>query len=194
MYKQKITALISAAVLLLTAGCVHKTVHAAAANPPIDNAYMDLTAGGRLRITVPILASGGYQVATDAAQEHGNSIMMSAANRFGYAVSYYSIEGHSKGKVRIRFKSAEITRNGTTVQQTSAPRLPFPLPSAAEYIRLIYLVRKSPADHNMAIAASKNLEALNAFTNLMKSKPEVCKSDAVVSCSWVPAGVAVRPE
>jgi hypothetical protein len=195
MYRQKILVLTSGAILLLTAGCAHKTLHAAAIpNTPVDNSYMDLTAGGSLRITVPILTSGGYQVATNTVHEHGNSIVMSAANLAGYAVSYYSIEGRSKGKVQVRFRAAEITRNGTTVQQTSAPRLPFLLPSASEYIRLIYLVRKSPADHNMAIAASKNLDALNAFTNRLKRQPDVCKPDAVVSCFWVPAGVAVRPE
>lgn len=195
MRKTTILILTSVALLALTSACVHRTVHAAAAaNSPVDNSYMELVAGGRLRITVPVLKSGGYRIATGSAPLNGNTFTLSAADLAGYEVSYYSIEGRGHGKVRLKFTSAEITKNGKTVQETGAPALPFPLPSKTEYIRLVYLVRKSPADHNMAIAASKNLAALNMFTNRLKENPPVCKSDGVVFCSWVPAGVAVRPE
>src|SRR5690348_1552356 len=43
------------AVFFLAVGCAHKAVRvpAAAANAPANNSYMDLAAGGQLRIVVP---------------------------------------------------------------------------------------------------------------------------------------------
>lgn len=191
---QMIMALIGAGVLLFPA-CARKTLSpAASATFPLDNSYMDLAAGGRLRITVPVLNSGEYQIATHAAQQNGNTLTLLASELVGYEVSYYSIEKRSHGKVQLKFTSAAITENTETVQETSAPALPFPLPQSAQHVRLIYLVRASSADHNMAIAASKNLEALNELTRHLKANPEVCKHNDLVFCSWVPAGVAVRPE
>jgi hypothetical protein len=155
---------------------------------------MDLAAGGRLRILVPILNSGGYRVQTDSSNPSEHTIVLSAKNLAGYEVSYYSIERHPHGQVQLKFQSAEMTKDGNTIQEGRAPRLPFPLPSKAEHIRLIYLIRNSQADHNMAIATSKNLDALNSFTNQLKRNPDVCAPAGAVFCSWVPAGIAVRPE
>jgi hypothetical protein len=155
---------------------------------------MDLVPGRRLRILVPVLDSNGYRVASDSEQNDGKTIVLSAANLAGYEVSYYSIDAGNNGKVRLKFTSAEITKDGKTIQETVAPTLPFPLPLKAQHIRLIYLIRNSQSDHNMAIAASKNLEALNVFTNQLKGNPDVCGRDGEVFCSWVPAGIAVRPE
>lgn len=195
MGKKTIGILVSAVLLCSNYGCAHKNVHpGVSTTSPIDNSYMDLIAGGRLRILVPVLKSGGYRIATGSAQPNGNTMVFSAANLTGYEVSYYEIEGRRHGNVRLRFTSAEITKNGKTVHETSAPALAFPLPSIPEHIRLVYLVRNSPADHNMAIVASKNLDALNVFTSRLEKNPAVCKSDAVVFCCWVPAGIAVRPE
>lgn len=173
------------------------TINSAPAN---NNSYMDLTPGERLRITVPVLNSapglnpGGYRIATDSHETNDKTIMLSAPNLAGYEVSYYAIERHANGKVRLRFTSAEMTRNGTTTPEAVAPALPFPLPPKTQHVRLIYLVRSSQSDHNMAITASKNLDALNVFTSRLKGDPDFCKADSEVFCSWVPAGIAVRPE
>jgi hypothetical protein len=156
---------------------------------------MDLAPGGRLRILVPVLNSNGngYRVVSDSEQSDGKTIVLSAANLAGYEVSYYFVEGRNDGRVRLKFTSAEITKDGKTAPE-AAPTLPFPLPLTAQHIRLIYLIRNSQSDHNMAIAASKSLDALNVFTNQLKSNPDVCRQDGRVFCSWVPAGIAVRPE
>ncbi|MGI9072716.1 MAG: hypothetical protein ACR2JB_15725 [Bryobacteraceae bacterium] len=90
--------------------------------------------------------------------------------------------------------SAEITKDGKTVPEANPPRLPFALPEGTEHIRLVYLVRVSQADHNMAIVASKRLATLNIFTAQLKRNPGVCKRDDETFCSWVPAGIAVRQE
>ncbi|HTU48069.1 MAG TPA: hypothetical protein VMF91_23620 [Bryobacteraceae bacterium] len=156
-------------ILVSVTGCIHKpAVPIAVAGASTENSYMDLAAGGRLRIVVPIAT--------------------------GYEISHYLIEPRHAGQVRLRFVSAAITRNGVTAEDTGAPALPFALPRTGQHIRLIYLVRKSSADHKMAIAASKNLPALNAFTGRFQADPNICDRDPALFCSWVPAGVAIRPE
>lgn len=181
--------------LLVLAGCARNTLPPAAPAPfAFDNSYMDLAPGGRLRITVPILDSGEYQITTHAAQQSGNALTLLASELVGYEVSFYSIEKRNRGTVLLRFQSAEITENGATVREARAPALPFSLPRTAEHIRLIYLVRASSADHNMAVAASKDLGALEELTQRVKADPGACKHTALVFCWWVPAGVAVRAE
>ena len=184
-------------VLLLSPGCAPKAAirtPTTATKSPADNSYMDLTPGWRLRILVPVLNSGGSQVALGSARTNGNTIVLSAANLLGYELSYYSVEGKGDGRVRLRFTTAEKTIDGKTVPEPNAPKLPFPLPAKSEYIRLIYLVRKSQSDHNMAITASKNLNALNVFTEKLKDNSDICKRNGEISCIWVPSGIAVRPE
>ena len=121
-------------------------------------------------------------------------MVLSAANLIGYEVSYYAAEGRNAARVRLKFRSAEITKDAMTIQETHPPPLPFAFPAKAERLRLIYLVRGSQADHNMAMAASKDLTTLNAFTDRVKANPAACERDAEVFCTWVPAGIAVRSE
>ena len=187
---------IFAALLFSSVGCAHRSVRVpvAAANSPVDNSYTDLQPSERLRIVVPVLKSGGYRVATDAIETRGNTITLSAANLIGYEVSYYAISARGHGKVQLKFTSAQISKDGNTSQEVQAPKLPFALPTGPAHVRLIYLVRSSQSDHNMAITASKNLNALNVFTTRLKSDPNVCRGDGEIFCSWVPAGIAVRPE
>jgi hypothetical protein len=198
--KQKITTLLLATLLSSSIACSHKTLGPAALpKAPADNSFLDLKPGGRLRIVVPVVTSGGYQVATEPAKPQGDTpqgktMVLSANGLAGYEVSRYSINRAAGGRVRLRFTSAQITKEGTTVEGTHAPGLPFALPSAAAHIRLIYLIRNSRADHNMAITASRDLDALNGFTAQVRVNPEVCKQNGAVSCVWVPAGIAVRPE
>lgn len=194
--KQRVLILLGAASVLISSACAAKIAHAPAkaAVPFDENSYMDLQPGTSLRILVPILTSGRYQVSTDSARREGSAMVLSAANLIGYEVSYYTVEGHNAARIRLKFRSAEITKDARTIQENHAPPLPFTFPTKAERIRLIYLVRGSQADHNMALAASKDLAALNAFTDRVKANPAACERHAEVFCTWVPAGIAVRSE
>jgi hypothetical protein len=157
--------------------------------------YMDLEPEWKLRIVVPLLKSGGFLPAVTTQQTDSNTISMSAEDLLGYEVSHYVAKGNSASRVRLAFVSAEATREGKTVPEGHAPSLPFALPQRREHIRLVYLVRVSQADHNMAIVAAKRLDALNAFTKRLRENPSVCaEKEEDIFCSWVPAGIAVRPE
>ncbi|HEX3681403.1 MAG TPA: hypothetical protein VHU83_02595 [Bryobacteraceae bacterium] len=183
-------------VLATSAGCSHSTVHVPAPSniSATDNSYMDLQPGWRLRIIVPLLKSREFRASATAEQIDGNTISLHAADLIGYETSYYAIKGKINSGVRLEFASAEITRNGNTLPETNALTLPFQLPRHNQHIRLIYLVRVSRADHNMAIVASKRLTALDSFTKRLKESPDICDVKGEVFCSWVPAGIAVRPE
>jgi len=177
-------------------GCARKNIHAPVA-PEIsanNNSYIDLQPGWTLRIVVPLLRSGGAAPTLTAAQTNGNTISLSAADLIGYEVAYYGISGKTNGAVRLKFASAAITKDGKTEPQPDSPTLPFLLPEKTNHIRLIYLVRVSEADHNMAIVASKHLNALNRFTKEVQNNPDLCGQAGQIFCSWVPTGIAVRPE
>lgn len=183
-----------AALLFASVSCLHKTIAPAASTPAAGNSYIDLAPGGSLRIVVPLLKPGALAAGMQSVQRDGNTFLVSAANLAGYYVSVYAIERAPHGRVRLRFTSAETTRDGKTLPGSQPPALPFALPMTAQHIRLIYLVRKSQSDHNMAVVASKSVDALDAFTEQFLGHPDVCRTDREISCSWVPTGIAVRPE
>ena len=130
---------------------------------------MDLAAGGRLRIVLPL-------------------------HEAGFQIVWYNVTGTGAGEVELNFGSAESTRAGKTSAEPNPPKLPFQLPRGSNHVRLMYLIRLSNSDHDMAILAAKRLDELNAFTLRFRDHPEICRSRGPVFCSWVPAGVAVRPE
>lgn len=183
-------------MLAAPAGCVRRKVHVSQAGSIVatDNSYTDLERESRLSILVPLVRSGGTGPTLRPQRSDGSHITLSAADLTGYEIAYYAITGGENGAVRVKFTSAEITKDGKTVLEANPPTLPFALPGGTKHIRLVYLVRASQADHNMAIVASKRLETLNIFTAQLKTDPGVCKRENDVFCSWVPAGVAVRQE
>jgi hypothetical protein len=143
---------------------------------------------------VPLVKAGEHNLGLSSAQSNGATVTISAANLIGYEVSHYSAEGGGDGKVHLTFVSAETTKDGQTVSDPVAPHLPFPLPKKTQFIRLIFLIRVSESDHNMAIVAAGTRNALEAFTTQVRQNPRVCQVTAGIFCVWVPEGIAVRPE
>jgi hypothetical protein len=155
---------------------------------------LDLKPGGGLKIVVP-LNVGHTGLVPVPKEEKSGSLVFSAPDLAGYQSSYYSVVGGSDGTVRIRFRSTETVRGGKTIPTAgTASQLPFALPTKREHVRLVYLVRQSGSDHNMAIVGANELAVLNSFTQTLKSDPGLCNAKGEIFCSWVPAGVAVRPE
>ena len=190
-----------ASALIEFAGCSHQQgrLPAPTAIAPSDtSSYMDLEPGWKLKILVPLTKSvEAIRQSRPVPKRNGNTISLSTDSPVGYEISYYAVVGRRGGAVKLKFTSASRTTNAKTIAEPAPPLLSFPLPRSSEHIRLIYLVvRSSQADHKMAILASKHLDSLNAFTTRLKANPSVCTTGANndVSCSWVPAGIAVRPE
>lgn len=157
--------------------------------------YIDLQPGWRLRVVTPILRSGGYRLQPVDEQADGNTITVSTAADFlGYETAYYAVSARGRG-VRVEFTSAEISQDGKTVLQPHPIVHLFQLPRNARHVRLIYLLRTSQADHDMAVVAAAEMDALDVLTHQVQANPSSgCRSDSRTFCSWIPAGIAVRPE
>lgn len=184
------------AFLLAFTGCVRRIsqVPTPQTNLTADNTFIDLAPGSRLRMIIPILKNGDTTVAWHSLQTNGSTIDLSAGNLTGYQTVEYFVEGRSHGQVRLRFIGAQMTRDGKTQDLSAEPVLPFALPKQPQHVRLIYYIRASRLDHNMAIGGAKDMEALVAFTKRFEEDPAACGSVRDVFCSWVPQGVAVRPD
>ena len=159
-----------------------------------DSDYVDLRAGERLCVITPLLKSGGYEVKSAVQEVGGNTVTLLAADLEGYETAYYSVRTRQGGGVRIEFSAAEVTKDGATVPQPRPSAFRFEVPPAARLVRLLYLVRVSRADHDMAVISADEERALGALTDAVRARPEACRSEAHAFCSWVPRGIAVRPE
>jgi hypothetical protein len=184
--------LVSTALLLITSACFQRLI--VTPPTPSDNSYLDLTPGSSLRILVPILSGGQNHLAFDSTQSNSNSLTITVANLAGYEVSHYLAQGHRNGRVHLKFTSAEITKDGHTVPEAAAPHLPFQFPNKGQFIRLVFLVRISESDHNMAIVTADTQDLLETFTSQIRQNPNACQVTNTVSCVWVPEGIAVRPQ
>ena len=184
-------------VLILLTGCASRTARMAA--PPAgsaNNDYLDIQDGWRLTVVTPILKSGGYVLKTPDNPPSGNGFTLSARTDFvGYEVAHYEVKGQRGGRVRVEFNSAEVTKDGQTQPQPQSIAPLFEVARQANYLRLIYLIRISQADHNMAIVAARKLDALDSLTRQVQTNPaDGCKIDQRASCVWIPDGIAVRAE
>jgi hypothetical protein len=168
-------------------------VPAPAATEPSN--YIDLQPGWRLHVVTPILRSGGYRLQPVDRQTGGNTIAVSTGGDFlGYETAYYAVRACGRG-VRVEFSTAEITQDGKTALQPQPVAHLFQLPRNARYVRLIYLLRTSQADHDMAVVATGEMDTLAMLTYQVQADPSSgCRSDSASFCSWIPAGIAVRPE
>jgi hypothetical protein len=183
--------------LIALSGCGKRSVPTPAlpANAAIPNDYVDLQAGWRLRVVIPLLKSGGFRPAVTGQQSAGNIVSLTTTGDFiGYETAYYAVMPQRQASVWIQFRSAAVTKDGSTVPEQQAPSSLSMPPRRMKYARLIYLVRVSETDHDMALIASRRREILNASTRRVQSDPAACRSNDDVFCTWVPAGIAVRPE
>ena len=156
-----------------------------------DVFFVDLQAGWRLRVVTPILKSGGYILQDLKPASGGGSL--SSDDLTGYEIAYYAVKPN-RGGVKIEFSAAE-THRGDIVTHSSHRIVPlFQLPASAKYLRLLFLIRVSASDHNMAVLAADRMDSLEELTKQVRSSPETCRNGVGSFCSWVPAGISVRPE
>jgi hypothetical protein len=201
---RKLIVAVCLALLGPLTGCAVRTRPASAgsakpvvpAPAPQPGTYIDLQPDWRVRVVIPILKSGGYVLRELATQTDGKTVTVDTGGDFlGYEIAYYAVRRRRGGGVRIEFASAEGTRNGLTASETKSIAPLFQLPRSARYVRLIYLIRVSQVDHDMAVVAARDIGSLNALTLRVQANPgESCRDGRDEFCSWVPQGIAVRHE
>lgn len=161
---------------------------------PPSREYFDLQPGQTLRVITPLLRSDGLQLAGPSASaptEAANGRLLVTVDTkgefLGYEEAFYTV---APG-LRITFTRAESVVDGVRTPQPN-PRVPlFRLPRRSRHVRLLYLLRSSQADHNMAILAASDPATLDRLTASLRANPATaCQAPR---CNWVPAGIAVRP-
>ena len=182
------------AVGMLCACSAHKP------QPPphffVDQRYIDLQPGWRIKVVTPIVKGGGYGVQTEEVKASEGSVeMRTTADFIGYEVDYYAVES-ADDRIAIRFLSAETRTNGGNAKRRTAPLVPlFTLPADTRNIRLLFLTRVSPSEHNAAVLSANSSEALNKLTNLVEESPaQNCGNQGDAICSWIPEGISVQAE
>ena len=71
-------------VLCLCVSCGRKQAQTPDAPEPSDHSYLDLTAGSRLRILMPILAKNEEHVMLGKTKEQDHKLSISATNLLGF--------------------------------------------------------------------------------------------------------------
>ncbi len=187
---------ISFTVLILLAACSPRAVRSPSPSAAAKNRlpYVDLEPGWRLQVVTPLTRSGRY-VIESTSQQNGANITVAANSDFlGYETDYYSVDHRGRDSVKIHFVSAAVTKDGVA-NPVAQPRVPlFQLPDSDKYVRLLYLKRESQTDHDMAVLAASKRELLSALTDRVQEDPHACRDAQHTYCSWIPAGIAVRPE
>ena len=154
-----------------------------------------------MRPLVSALAAAGLLAAVVTGCSAAAGSPASAGHRAPPPATYYLALGDSlsQGVQPDAAGVSEPTQDGYANQlyatlHRSQPGLRlFPTADDWKYIRMVYLVRESVADHDMAIIAAARPETLDGLTEAVILHAS-CKSDETASCMWVPKGVAVDAE
>ena len=183
-------------VVALQAGCAARTYRppepAPAPVQPMNSDFVELRPGNTVVVVIPILRSGGYILPSLRTQAKTGAERIEAGPDFvGYEQDFYTVKRASNG-VRVRFSRGLVWRNGE-VQQVHAPRVALFEHIENRRVRLVFLMRVSDADHDMAIVSSDDLPTLNDITSQVTAQAD-CRSSRNGTCTWVPKGIAVRPE
>jgi hypothetical protein len=180
------------AIAIASVGCTRRNSKAAVlAPPPVD--FLELRAGSTVQVVIPLTRSGSY-VLPSIRQHKANDFDIKVDDDFlGYEKVLYKVKSREHGGVQIQFTQANDWERGKTSNAKEARLKLFEDLADFRLIRLVYLTRESQADHNMAIVASNDMDALRASTNSVTQTAE-CRSDANTVCRWVPEGVAVTVE
>jgi hypothetical protein len=97
--------------------------------------------------------------------------------------------------VRIRLRDVTVQRDAVTVRTAKPARWQLRPPGRMRRVRLLYTLQASAADHNMALLAAPDAARMDLLTRRVEAAPGAeCRSGRDGFCSWIPPGVAVRPE
>ena len=156
--------------------------------------HVDLKAGWRLRVVIPILHSGGFIVPMKVQQEGQTITATVDADFIGYETDYYAIKPRRDSGIKLSFITAEAVEEGRPLKRARPKLHQFDLPPNLRFVRLVYLIRLSKSDHNLVIVAAADQALLELATRTVTSNDSSCSSSENAACVSIPAGVAVIPE
>ena len=182
-------------ILATLVGCAAHNPHLAPVNSnsattlPPD--HIDLQPGWKLEVITPVLKSGGFQVHTKAVHSNSGTVALVAGQDFiGYESSYYVVRLSKAGQISVDFRSAQLHKDGKTARQARPLAPLFHVPPGTKCVRLMYLLRLSQADHDMAVVSGISVDDLETRTEAVRKDPaDGCTAP---NCYWIPAGIAVH--
>ena len=187
-------------VFMLTGCAVRRGPSRDVLNAAVARGFIDLQPGWRIKAFTPILKSGGYLPALVDEGQSGGVRLSVSAELVGYETSYYSVKriedktAKEQG-VKVAVTSVLLTKDGKAARQQQPALQLFDLPDADRFVRLLYLVRVSGADHDMAIVGAATPGALDELTRAIETNPaESCVISGLGYCKWVPKGIGVQIE
>jgi hypothetical protein len=182
--------------LVAALGCGRKThapvVAAAPKPPPIwpvrSPDFRDLVPG-QIRQVTPVVPLERET----SQQQDGKTITLAGTDFQGVETALYALKPRAGGGVEVELDSVE-TSNGDELTKETQPRVPLlQFPDYVRYIRLLYMLRVSDADHNFAVLGSDDVDRLNALTKQVQAAPTSgCQNLGHTFCRWVPKGIAVN--
>jgi hypothetical protein len=189
--------LLSISMLLLIA-CIHRngsrTAPEQLRSAAAETGYIDLQPGWKVQVVFPRLRSGGYVLPSIQQQATvGNTVELRAEPDFlGYEKDFYRID-RLNDRIIVHFTHGEVHDKSKKKTREAPGLMLFQLTEGSRYLRLVYLVRVSEADHDMAIISADNVGTLEQLTQGV-IQHAVCEPGDQGTCRWVPRGVAVKWE
>jgi hypothetical protein len=185
-------------VILPLTACLHRQAPSTPSdlrNSSAERGYVDLQPEWNVRVVYPRLRSGGYVLPSiQQTGVAGNTIETQVDRDFlGYEQDFYKVESRPNETLAVRFTHARVWENNRTHRQSQPQLTLFSNTQDSKFIRLVYLVRESAADHDMAIISCTSPENLEQLTQAVILRAQ-CQSAGTTLCTWVPKGVAVDPE
>jgi hypothetical protein len=120
----------------------------------------------------------------------GNTVeLRQGADFLGYEKDFYRVE-RLNGGIVVRFTDAVVYDKGKKKSRGVPGIVLFQPTEDQGHIRLVYLVRESEADHDMAIISGPDAGVLDQLTQGVIQHAQ-CESGDHATCRWVPRGVAV---
>jgi hypothetical protein len=166
------------------------------AAPVLDRStFIDLENGWRVRVVTPLSKTGEFKIVGPTASDNHGVIHSSIQGDFaGYESAYYNVTGADRFLVRLAFDSRRVELGEGPKPSTQSLYSPLVWPKQERYVRLVFLIRVSASDHNMAILAATRRSTLDEWTLNIQKDPTACKSSRTIYCVWVPERMAVTPE
>jgi hypothetical protein len=163
---------------------------------PDRHTFIDLEAGWRVRVVTPLAKSGkGYRLAGRTSRDNNGVIQATIGGELaGYETDYYTVVGPERFLVHFVFDSADMALNGAVTPLRRSLVSPFVWPQGKRYVRLVYQIRVSASEHDMAVLAAVQRSNLDESTRELQADPAACGRKKFVYCVWVPQEVAVDPQ
>lgn len=148
--------------------------------------FVDLPSGWRLTAITPLK---DIQNDIAAAPAQGLTIELKGTT-IGFERSVYAVTRRG-----LAWQQAVRTVNGKESPAPAPEKVLFAPSKQPRLVRLLFLTRASEQNYNSAVLTARTVARMTALTEAVRANPDAaCVETADAGCTFIPAGVAARPE